>query len=504
MTQATLPGYRVVDAALPVVEEGLRNDVAAFVGSTARGPLGVPVGIGSRQSYLRTFGAWAPGSVPRAVAAYFANGGEVAWVVRAGNGGACARATLTHGAVGPADAGHPGLTVAVEATSPGVWAERTEVAVTLRAYGPLRRPTADVAVEVRGEPPVRRAGVPLDRLADIIGGTGLVAATVELADAAAPRTAGPAVRTLRVALEGGVDPELDALALRDGLVAQAEVEEVSLVCVPGLAERPEAEQIELLRFLADTCAAGQDRQGVVTLRLPDAAALADWSKLADKAVSDPARRRAVAAYAGWLRAADLAGSGTDRYPVTDPVGHVCGVVARLDRERGSGWSPANELVADAVDTADPLPASLQSLAMDGGVNLLRPRVGGGLEIWGARTLDAGSGRHLAHRRLLHRIVRAVRRVAEPLVFDTDDEILRFTVARAVSSVLLEAFRSGALAGETPDEAYRVRCDETTSFPEDRDAGRVVCVVEVAPAVPMEFITLRLTLGAEGLLEVVEQ
>jgi uncharacterized protein len=71
-------------------------------------------------------------------------------------------------------------------------------------------------------------------------------------------------------------------------------------------------------------------------------------------------------------------------------------------------------------------------------------------------------------------------------------------------VLLEAFRSGALAGETPDQAYRVTCDETTNTPDRIDAGQVVCQIDIAPAAPMEFITLRLTFGAQGLLEVVEQ
>jgi Bacteriophage tail sheath protein len=105
---------------------------------------------------------------------------------------------------------------------------------------------------------------------------------------------------------------------------------------------------------------------------------------------------------------------------------------------------------------------------------------------------------------VHRVVRAVRRVAEPLVFDTNGPVLWFTIVRAVSGVLLEAFRAGLLQGATPDEAYRVRCDETTNTPDLVDAGQVVCEIEIAPAVPMEFITLRLTLGAQGLLEVVEQ
>ena len=70
-----LPAYRVVDSAFTVAEDGLRNDVAAFLGSTMRGPLrradpGDRVGRGtSRSSAAR------PGTVPRAVSAFFANGG---------------------------------------------------------------------------------------------------------------------------------------------------------------------------------------------------------------------------------------------------------------------------------------------------------------------------------------------------------------------------------------------------------------------------------------------
>ena len=109
-------------------------------------------------------------------------------------------------------------------------------------------------------------------------------------------------------------------------------------------------------------------------------------------LADPALGRAVAAYFPRLLAEDLAPSGPDRYVPTDPVGHVCGRIAELDRERGSGWSPANTLVRDAVDVATPLPSDLQATAYGLGVNLLRPRVGGGLEIWGARTLDRYDGR----------------------------------------------------------------------------------------------------------------
>jgi Bacteriophage tail sheath protein len=514
MTLAALPGYRVVDAAPSTPEPGLRNDVAAFVGSTERGPLGVPVRVEGRQAYVAAFGGWGTGTVPRAVSAYVANGGLVAWVVRAGHGGAPAPAEAELAGAdapitdGPARCSLPGNTLRCSATSPGTWADGTVVRLTYRAFGLTGAAEFDVAVEVPGWVPWRRSGLAADDLPATVGATGLVSLTFSGPPRPAspgPGNPGPAILTWELVLRGGQEPVLDAAALRQGIAAQAEVDEIALVCIPGVVELlSDDDHDDVTATLAESCADAQDRLAVVSAPVSDAASLTEWRTRLRAIVADPVRQRAVAAYVPWLRSADLTGRGLDRYPPTDPVGHVCGVIARLDRERGSGWSPANALVSDAVDVAAPLPPPTQALALGEGVNLLRGRVGGGLEIWGARTLDPGDGRYVAHRRLVHRIVRAVRRILEPLVFDTNDRLLWFSVTRAVSGVLMEAWRSGSLRGETPDQAYRVRCDETTNPPEAIDDGRVVCQVELAPATPMEFITLRLTLGAEGLLEVVEQ
>jgi phage tail sheath protein FI len=513
MTLAALPGYRVVDAAPSAPEPGLRNDVTAFVGSTERGPLGVPVRVEGRQAYVAMFGGWGTGTVPRALSAYVANGGLVAWVVRAGHGGSTAGAEVELAdpdapvTDGPARCSLPGSTVRCSATSPGTWANGTVVRLVYRAFGITGEAELDVAVEAPGWPSWRRSGLAPDELPAAVGASGLVSLTFSgppRPSTPGPGNPGPAVLSWELVLGGGQEPVLDAMALRQGIAAQAEIDEIALVCIPGVAELLGDGQYDVTATLAESCAEAQDRLAVISGSVSDAAGLTEWRTRLHAAIGDPTRQRAVAAYVPWLRSADLTGRGLDRYPPTDPVGHVCGVIARLDRERGSGWSPANVLVSDAVDTAAPMPLATQALAMGEGVNLLRGRPGGGLEIWGARTLDPEDGRYVAHRRLVHRIVRAVRRVLEPLVFDTNDRLLWFSVTRAVSGVLMEAWRSGSLRGETPDQAYRVRCDETTNPPEAIDDGRVVCQVELAPATPMEFITLRLTLGAEGLLEVVEQ
>ena len=394
------------------------------------------------------------------------------------------------------------------ATSPGSWGNGIKVRLTYRAFGFGGEPELDITIDTPRAATFRRAGLNADELIAVVAATGTV--TAEFCGPSTNVTAtsgnpGPAALGWDVVLDGGTEPVLDEPALRTAIEAQAEIEEIALVCVPGFAE--------VVRGRAGRGARRRSPHRAPAHRTVSRSSRLPWStrpasrrgaigcgrQSPNPATSGPSPRTFLGSGARTWPVADQTA-----IPVTDSVGHLCGVLARLDRERGSGWSPANALVSDAVDLAAPTPTALQERAFEEGVNVVRERIGGGLEVWGARTLDPGDGRYIAHRRLVHRIVRAVRRVAEPLVFDTNDELLWFSVTRAVSGVLMEAFRSGSLRGETPDQAYRVRCDETTNPPSEIDEGRVVCEIQVAPATPMEFITLRLTLGAEGLLEVVEQ
>jgi phage tail sheath protein FI len=197
-----------------------------------------------------------------------------------------------------------------------------------------------------------------------------------------------------------------------------------------------------------------------------------------------------------------------------PCGHVAGVISRLDRERGPHQTPANAPLFDAVDLAMPPNAEEQLQLYNTAVNLLRCRAGDGLQVWGGSTLarqwnsDSTQVRfHAEHfvacRRLIHRLVRAIRRVAEPLVFDTNGPQLWLTFVRAITTVLLEAYRGGALKGARPEEAFVVRCDEHTNPPDERELGRCICEIGVAPVAPMEFIVFRVALGGEGTLEVFE-
>jgi len=54
------------------------------------------------------------------------------------------------------------------------------------------------------------------------------------------------------------------------------------------------------------------------------------------------------------------------------------------------------------------------------------------------------------------------------------------------------WRSGALFGATPGEAFYVKCDAETNPPEVVEAGRVVCEIGISPVKPAEFVVFRLS------------
>ncbi|HEU4833211.1 MAG TPA: phage tail sheath subtilisin-like domain-containing protein, partial [Pyrinomonadaceae bacterium] len=214
--------------------------------------------------------------------------------------------------------------------------------------------------------------------------------------------------------------------------------------------------------------------------------------------------RVAAVYHPRLTVADPLGGVRQPLRNVPPSGHVAGVISRLDRQRGAHHTPANAEIYGAVDVTQRFDYIEQERFNTGGTNLLRCSAGNGLLVWGGRTLNLDpERRYVVYRRLIHRLVRAIRRVAEPLVFDINGPELWLTLSRSITSVLLEAWRAGALKGDTAAEAFRVQCDEELNPSEEQELGRVHCDVSVAPATPMEFIQLRISLSGDGRLEVFE-
>ena len=78
-----------------------------------------------------------------------------------------------------------------------------------------------------------------------------------------------------------------------------------------------------------------------------------------------------------------------------------------------------------------------------------------------------------------------------VVFEPNSPALWQRIKRSVGDFLLNQWRAGALFGETPDKAFRVRCDEQTNPPDVRELGQVVTEIGVAIVKPAEFVIFRI-------------
>ena len=65
------------------------------------------------------------------------------------------------------------------------------------------------------------------------------------------------------------------------------------------------------------------------------------------------------------------------------------------------------------------------------------------------------------------------------------------VRQTITNFLTTVWRSGALEGKKPDEAFFVKCDRTTMTQDDIDNGRLICIIGIAPVKPAEFVIFRI-------------
>ena len=182
-----------------------------------------------------------------------------------------------------------------------------------------------------------------------------------------------------------------------------------------------------------------------------------------------------------------------------PSGHIAGVWARTDGLRGVHKAPANEMVRGALDVSYRLTRDEQGTLNQKGVNCIRFFGSDGIRIWGARTLAESSSewRYVNVRRLFIMIEESISRSTRWIVFESNDRTLWKSIERDITAFLRRVWRSGALMGSTPEEAFFVKCDEETNPTEDIDAGIVTTLIGLAPVKPAEFVVFRISQQAPG-------
>jgi Bacteriophage tail sheath protein len=181
-----------------------------------------------------------------------------------------------------------------------------------------------------------------------------------------------------------------------------------------------------------------------------------------------------------------------------PCGVVAGVFARTDTQRGVWKAPAGldaTLVGVpqlSVNLTDDENGELNPL----GINCLRSFPVTGRVVWGARTLRgadqlADEWKYIPVRRTALFIEESLYRGTQWVVFEPNDEPLWAQIRLNVGAFMHTLFRQGAFQGQTPKDAYFVKCDKESTTQNDINLGIVNIIVGFAPLKPAEFVIIKL-------------
>jgi uncharacterized protein len=275
-----------------------------------------------------------------------------------------------------------------------------------------------------------------------------------------------------------------------GLAALAAIDEINLLLAPDEVNGNIANADVITDAIITQCETLKDRFAIVS-------ALRGQST--NNALRPPKDTSYAAFYYPWIEIYDPRSRGPLLMP---PSGHMAGIIARTDVERGVFKAPANEVVRGARNLEAAVTKQNQAILNPRGVNCIRDfrSDGRGIRLWGARTMSSDPlWKYINVRRLFLFLEESIDEGTQWVVFEPNDEPLWAQVRRTIATFLVGVWRSGALMGRTQDEAFLVKCDRTTMTQDDIDNGRLVCYIGVAPVKPAEFVIFRIsqkTLEAE--------
>lgn len=537
MPEYLSPGVYIEEVASgPRPIEGVGTAMAAFVGFAPSGPANRPVLITNWTQYVETFSSLdeggqrtphMPGSyLSHAVYGYFLNGGGRCYVTRI----------------------VPPVPREVMQSSEVHIPSRASNAKTALVITPKGTPMSDIQIEIQ-PPKVEEHFEPNNEFGDMgepiqhqpeegtftlriqmgdsepeiyenvsMGKRGVknVVETVNQASRLVTITEGTAIGTIAdrapeigshvlKASQPIVDPQIRTdllvgnVAERSGVEGLEIAEDATMICCPDLmspivreALGPDGVKAVQLAMI-NHCERMSDRIAILDTP-PDLSPqeAKRWRELTNY------DSKFAALYYPWLKINVTGPDGNSTRMDIPPCGHIAGIYARNDNERGVHKAPANEVVRGALGAAVDITKGEQDVLNPLGVNCIRSFTGRGLRVWGARTLSSDPAwRYVNVRRLFNYVEKSIERGTQWVVFEPNDPDLWARVRRDIGAFLTGVWRDGMLFGLTPEQAFYVKCDEELNPPDVRDRGQLIIEVGLAPVKPAEFVIFRFSQMAGG-------
>ena len=511
--------------------EGVGTAMAAFVGFAPSGPANQPVLITNWSQYVDTFGSLEEGGrrnphlggayLSHAVYGYFLNGGGRCYVARItpsdgkSNGKAGGTKLPAAQLPGRAGKGLPSLTATAK-TTPSQDIQLEVAPPTTTGDDPAPEGTFTLKVRMGGTEEVyENVSLAKRGAKNVVETVNQASKLVTLLEvpgqgALAERTPGLGTYTLKGPEQTAVVPQIRSqhfvgdVTERSGLEGLEVADDVTMVCCPDVysafplkpddSDDAKKEALDKIKAVQLAMIAHCERLGdrIAIIDPPPGLSPQQMKKWRERDSNYDSKYAAV--YYPWLRV-----DGPDGSPIdVPPSGHIAGVYARNDNERGVHKAPANEVVRGALSPELQITKGEQDVLNPIGVNCIRTFVGRGTRVWGARTLSSDPAwRYVSVRRLFNFVEESIERGTQWVVFEPNDADLWARVRRDVGAFLTGVWRDGMLFGATPAEAFFVKCDAENNPPDVRDRGQLVIDIGMAPVKPAEFVVFRFSQYAGG-------
>jgi phage tail sheath protein FI len=504
--------------------EGVSTSTVGFLGETERGPT-TPLLVTSWSAFQRLFGGCFSASkyLPYAVDGFFRNGGKRCFIGRIlGKNNACSSRELNLIKNNPGEKNKDkdkkpredkeevvtSDVLLVKAAGPGIWGDKISVKIEDAGLSKMNSKLFKMTVIYWDEVPPKPVVDPTDpkdrkdpnrrepKIVEFydnlsadpnssyycekkINGNSVLI-EVECTSTARPKNVG--LQDLKNGKDGSAitlsDYKGDASAepgKKTGLASFGEIDEISIVVAPN-----ENDINGLTGAVIEHCELMKDRFAII-----------QTAENADPIgnLVPPTDSKYAAIYYPWIKVIDPVTNINKKVP---PGGHMAGVYARSDTERGVHKAPANEKIRGVTGLQFPITKGDQEILNPRGINCIRAFRGRGIRVWGARTISSDSlWKYINVRRLFLFLEESIEEGTQWVVFEPNDEKLWARVKQTISQFLTGVWKSGALMGTTAEEAFFVKCDRTTMTQDDIDNGRLIVLIGVAPVKPAEFVIFRI-------------
>lgn len=466
---------RVASGAEPIQTQG--TAVAGFVGIARRGEIGEATLVTSWTEFTERFSKgldtpfMADSDLAYAVYGYFQNGGGTAFIVRTASETAERASVLI-----PAENG-----IEIYAKDEGTWGNKLSMKVTSTQENGVDIFNVEVSLD-------DEVVETFEGLTNDITDENYYLPIIN-SDSKFITVPAGGLQVGEGAFSGGKDgiddiTDADFLGER-GLKALDKAEAVRIVAIPGQTS------MAIQKGILDYCSGRKDCFGIVDIGL---------GRTPTEALEDKAEIGGSygAVYYPWGKVVDPIGKGKLR--LTPPSGHIAGVYARTDSERGVYKAPAGTeaVVKGFVEMERGLSDGEVELLNAKAVNCIMSKPNKGIVVWGARMATPDKDRfYVSDIRLDIMIEGSLYEGTQWSIFEPNDEKLWSSLTAQVKAFLYNLWVDGALFGATPEEAYFVKCDEELNSQEVRDAGKVIIEVGYAKKKPAEFTIIRITQKANN-------